>query len=375
MTEKAPLQTDALAVGYNKKIIVDGLTLSVSAGEICTLIGPNGAGKSTILKTVAAQLPAVSGNIALCGNDLNTLREKDVSKRLSVLLTQKITAERMTCGDVAETGRYPYTGTLGILTAEDKRIVREAMSLVGAEHLYDTGFREISDGQRQCVMLARAIAQQPKIMLLDEPTSFLDIGHKLHILTLLRRLAKERQIAVIQSLHELDLAQKFSDTVICIRSGKADRAGTPEEIFSGDYISALYGIENGTYDPRYGTAEPAPVSGEPEVFVIGGGGTGIPVYRRLHRMGIPFAAGILHENDLEYPVAAALASVVITEKAFEPIGAETLRKAISVMNTCNRVICSVTDFREINRANETLLQKARAAEKSIPAEKIPDLSK
>ena len=375
MTEKAPLQTDALAVGYNKKIIVDGLTLSVSAGEICTLIGPNGAGKSTVLKTVAAQLPAVSGNIALCGNDLNTLREKDVSKRLSVLLTQKITAERMTCGDVAETGRYPYTGTLGILTAEDKRIVREAMSLVSAEHLYDTDFREISDGQRQCVMLARAIAQQPKIMLLDEPTSFLDIGHKLHILTLLRRLAKERQIAVIQSLHELDLAQKFSDTVICIRSGKADRAGTPEEIFSGDYISALYGIESGTYDPRYGTAEPAPVSGEPEVFVIGGGGTGIPVYRRLQRMGIPFAAGILHENDLEYPVAAALASVVITEKAFEPIGAETLRKAISVMNTCNRVICSVTDFREINRANETLLQKARAAEKCIPAEKIPALRK
>ena len=375
MTEKAPLQTDALAVGYNKKIIVDGLTLSVSAGEICTLIGPNGAGKSTVLKTVAAQLPAVSGNIALCGNDLNTLREKDVSKRLSVLLTQKITAERMTCGDVAETGRYPYTGTLGILTAEDKRIVREAMSLVGAEHLYDTDFREISDGQRQCVMLARAIAQQPKIMLLDEPTSFLDIGHKLHILTLLRRLAKERQIAVIQSLHELDLAQKFSDTVICIRSGKADRAGTPEEIFSGDYISALYGIESGTYDPRYGTAEPAPVSGEPEVFVIGGGGTGIPVYRRLHRMGIPFAAGILHENDLEYPVAAASASVVITEKAFEPIGAETVRNAISVMNTCNRVICSVTDFREINRANETLLQKARAAEKCIPAEKIPALRK
>lgn len=373
MREKATLQTDALAVGYKKKIVVDGLTFSVSAGEICTLIGPNGAGKSTVLKTVAAQLPAVSGDIALCGDDLNTLHEKDISRRLSVLLTQKITAERMTCGDVAETGRYPYTGTLGILTAEDRRIVREAMSLVGAERLYDTDFREISDGQRQCVMLARAIAQQPKIMLLDEPTSFLDIGHKLHILTLLRQLAKERRIAVIQSLHELDLAQKFSDTVICIRGGRADRAGTPEEIFSGDYVSALYGIENGTYDPRYGTAEPAPVSGEPEVFVIGGGGTGISVYRRLHRLGIPFAAGILHENDLEYPVAAASASVVITEKAFEPIGAETLRNAISVMNTCNRVICSVTDFREINRANETLLQKARAAEKWIPAEKIPDL--
>ena len=373
MRDNVCLQTDALSVGYGRKIIADGLTFTVSAGEICTLIGPNGAGKSTVLKTIAAQLPIISGTVALCGDNLNTLREKDVSKRLSILLTQKITADRMTCGDVAATGRYPYTGTLGILSDEDKKIVHEAMALVGAEHLYDTDFREISDGQRQCVMLARAIAQQPKIMLLDEPTSFLDIGHKLHILSLLRKLAKERQFAVLQSLHEIDLAQKFSDTVICIHNGKAERIGTPEEIFTGDYIAGLYEIQNGTYDPRYGTAEPAPLSGEPEAFVIGGGGAGIPVYRKLHRMGIPFAAGILHENDLEYPVAKALASVVITEKAFDPIGEETVSKAISVMNECQKVICCVTDFGEINRANETLLHKARAAEKCISADKIPDL--
>ena len=348
------LQTNALAAGYSRKIVADGLTFSVSAGEICTLIGPNGAGKSTVLKTIAAQLPILSGNIALCGDDLQTLREKDVSKRLSVLLTQKITAERMTCGDVAATGRYPYTGTLGILSPEDKQIVREAMTLAGAEALYDTDFRQISDGQRQCVMLARAIAQQPKIMLLDEPTSFLDIGHKLHILSLLRRLARERRIAVIQSLHELDLAQKFSDTVICIHGGKAERIGTPEEIFSGDYIAGLYGIQDGSYHPAFGAAEPAAVTGTPEVFVIGGGGSGIPVYRRLHRMGIPFAAGVLHENDLEYPVARALASVVITEAAFEPIGEAAFRRAAEVLAQCKEVICCTEQFREMNLRNREL---------------------
>lgn len=353
------LQTDALSVGYSRKPVVDGLTVSVSAGEICTLIGPNGAGKSTVLKTIAAQLPLIAGTVALCGDNLNTLHEKDVSRRLSVLLTQKITAERMTCGDVAATGRYPYTGMLGILTAQDQEIVREAMALVGAAHLYDTDFRQISDGQRQCVMLARAIAQQPKIMLLDEPTSFLDIGHKLHILTLLRRLAKERQIAVIQSLHELDLAQKFSDTVICVHNGKAERTGTPEEIFSGDYIAELYGIENGLYDARFGTAEPSAVQGEPEVFVIGGGGAGIPVYRKLHRAGIPFAAGVLHENDLEYPVAKALASFVITEKAFEPICEEAVGNALAVMKQCREVICCTAYFGEMNTGNREL--KAQAA--------------
>lgn len=360
MTEKAVLQTDALAVGYGKKIIVDGLTFAVSAGEICTLIGPNGAGKSTVLKTIAAQLPICSGSVSLCGDGLHTLREKDVAKRLSVLYTQKLTAERMTCGDVAATGRYPYTGALGILTAEDKRIVREAMELVGAAQLYDTDFRQISDGQRQCVMLARAIAQQPQIMLLDEPTSFLDIGHKLQILTLLRKLAKERQFAVIQSLHEIDLAQRFSDTVICVRSGKAERIGTPEEIFTGDYISGLYEIQNGTYDPRFGTVEPAAVQGKPEIFVIGGGGAGIPVYRRLHRMGIPFAAGVLHENDLDFPVASALAAQVIPEQAFLPVSTAALETAKAVMAECQRVICCTPRFGEINRANELLRDLAAA---------------
>lgn len=354
------LQTNALAAGYSRKVIVDGLTVSVAAGEICTLIGPNGAGKSTVLKTVAAQLPMLDGTVMLCGDRLQTLRERDVSRRLSVLLTQKITAERMTCGDVAATGRYPYTGTLGILSADDKKIVHEAMALVGAEHLYDTDFRQISDGQRQCVMLARAIAQQPKIMLLDEPTSFLDIGHKLHILSLLRRLAKERQIAVIQSLHELDLAQKFSDTVVCVHHGKAERIGTPEEIFAGDYIAALYEIRDGSYHPGFGAAEPAAVQGKPEVFVIGGGGAGIPVYRRLHRSGIPFAAGVLHENDMEYPVAKALASAVISETAFEPVSAEAVRRAAAIMTQCRQVICCTPRFGAMNAGNRELKAQASA---------------
>lgn len=352
------LQTDALSVGYSRKIIVDGLTFSVSAGEICTLIGPNGAGKSTILKTIAAQLPMISGSAVLCGDHLAGLREKDIAKRLSVLLTQKLTTERMTCGDVAATGRYPYTGTLGILTDRDKEIVHEAMELVGAAHLYDRDFRQISDGQRQCVLLARAIAQQPKIMLLDEPTSFLDIGHKLHILTLLRRLAKERQIAVIQSLHELDLAQKFSDQIVCIHGGRAERTGTPEEIFAGDYISSLYEIQNGIYDARFGAAEPSAVSGVPEIFVIGGGGAGIPVYRKLHRMGIPFAAGVLHENDLEYPVASALAAATVTESAFEPVSEQAIGRALALLETCRQVICCTAHFGTMNKANRRLQEKA-----------------
>lgn len=357
--DKNVLYANSLSAGYGKKIVVNGLSFELKAGRILTLIGPNGAGKSTVLKTITAQLPAISGDIAICGRPLSEMKEADIARKMSVLLTEKITAERMTCGDVAATGRYPYTGKFGILTAKDLEIVKNAMRQTSCEELYDTDLRHISDGQRQCVMLARAMAQEPKILLLDEPTSFLDISHKLKILTLLRKLARENNTAVIQSLHELDLAQKFSDTVLCIKDGKADRIGTPEEIFKGDYIAELYGISDGHYDSLYGTAEPSAISEEPKIFVIGGGGNGIPVYRKLQRQGTAFAAGIIHENDIDLPTAKALAAEVITEKAFEPITEQTVEKAIKVMKKCKKTVCCLNTFGTLNKNNEILYNIAK----------------
>ena len=368
MSAKTILSAENLSVGYSRNIVVDGIRFHVSSGQILTLIGPNGAGKSTILRTICKQLPAIGGTIAVCGNDLANLREKDLARYLSVMLTDRLSAERMTCGDVAATGRYPFTGSLGFLTDHDRAVVRSAMEMVGTADLFDRDFREISDGQRQCVMLARAIAQEPELLLLDEPTSFLDISHKLHILSLLRRLVHDRGIGVIQSLHELDLAQKFSDTVLCIRSGKADRIGTPEEIFTGSYISDLYGIRTGQYDPLFGTVEPAGTAGDPQVFVIGGGGAGISVYRRLQRAGIPFAAGVLHENDLEYPTARALASKIVTESAFEPITEKAEQEAAAIMSQCFRVICCTSHFASGNRRNANLRDLAEQTGKLITAE-------
>ncbi|MBR2284145.1 MAG: ABC transporter ATP-binding protein [Ruminococcus sp.] len=360
MSNTAVISAAGLCAGYGKKIVVDGLSFSVGAGEILTLIGPNGAGKSTVIKTIAAQLPAVSGNVYIGQMSLRQMNERDVSRHLSLLLTSRLSTDKMTCEDVVSTGRYPYTGRLGILSENDRRIVQDAMELTSVLHLRERDFRHISDGQRQCVMLARAIAQQPGIMLLDEPTSFLDISNKLRLLTLLRRLVREKNIAVIQSLHELDLAQKFSDRLLCIHGGKAERLGTPEEIFSGGYISRLYGIDTGSYDTLYGTAEPERIKGEPEVFVIGGGGSGIPVYRSLQRQGIPFAAGVIHENDIDHPAAEKLASVLITEAAFEPISSDTLDRARAVMRKCGRVICCADTFGTMNMGNLTLRQEAEA---------------
>lgn len=370
MNYDSVISADSISVGYGKIIVAGDITFSVNSGEILTLIGPNGAGKSTILKSIAAQLPLISGSVYIDKKNIFSMKEREISKRLSLVLTERIDTERMTCEDVVATGRYPYTGRLGMLSVEDTRIVDEAMELAGISYLKDSDIRKISDGQKQCVMLARAIAQQPKVMILDEPTSFLDINHKLELLSLLRKLAKEKHIAVIQSLHELDLAQRFSDKILCIKNRKADRIGTPDEIFSDDYIDSLYGIRCGSFVNLYGTTEPAVVNGEPEVFVIGGGGNGISVYRKLWRKCIPFAAGIIHENDIEYPIAKSLASVLIIEKAFEAVSERSVQAALAIMKKCSKIICCQECFRTMNANCTILLEDAKKCGKLVKTEDI-----
>lgn len=354
------LRTDALRVGYGEKTVVEALDLRAEGGRIMTLIGPNGAGKSTILKTIIRQLAPLGGAVWLSGRELARLSQTDLARESAAVLTERPRPELMTCRDVISVGRYPHTGRLGVLTEADRAVVRDTIRLVGLEDVAEQDFDRISDGQRQRVMLARALCQEPKLLVLDEPTSYLDIRSKLEFLHLLRELVRERQLAVVMSLHELDLAQRFSDQIVCIRDGRADRVGTPEEIFAGDYIERLYGVAHGSFDPLFGVMEPAARPGPPEIFVIGGGGSGVPAYRRLWRMGVSFAAGVLHENDLDYPAARALASAVITERAFEPIGEACLSAASELLLTCRTVLCPLQTFGPGNEANRRL--RALAAE-------------
>lgn len=348
------LYTENMAVGYGKIPLIEQIELHVRRGEIVTLIGPNGAGKSTILRSVIRQLNLLGGAVYLDGAPMKGMAENQIARQMSVLMTERIHPELMTCEDVVATGRYPYTGRLGLLTAKDRKKVGEALTLVHGQELAGRDFSEISDGQRQRILLARAVCQEPQAIVLDEPTSFLDIRHKLELLTILKNLVREKKVAVLMSLHELDLAQRLSDYIVCVNGNTIERCGTPEEIFTSSYIAKLYGITRGSYQAELGCLEMEPVRGIPRVFVIGGGGSGIAVYRRLQRQGIPFAAGILHENDIEYPVARALAVEVISELAFEPIRETTYRRAASALASCEQVICCLKDFGTMNEKNRQL---------------------
>ena len=224
-------KTEKLSVGYHGIPLIEEIEFGIHKGEILTLIGPNGAGKSTILKSIARQLEPLGGAVYMEKRDLAGFSRQQLSQSMSVVLTDKIRTELMTCEDVIETGRYPYTGRFGVLSREDHRAVEEAMELVHVTELRDQDFSKISDGQRQRVMLAKGLCQEPDIIVLDEPTSYLDVKYKLEFLSILQELRKQKNITVIMSLHELDLAERVSDKILCINGKYVERFGTPEEIF------------------------------------------------------------------------------------------------------------------------------------------------
>lgn len=331
-------RTKDLSVGYGGKALIHDINIELKKGEILTLVGPNGSGKSTILKSITKHLKTIAGTAMVEEISIDQMDYRDLAKKVAVVLTERIKGELLTCYDVVATGRYPYTGSLGILSQEDREIVKNAMERVKVDQLAARDFYSISDGQRQRVLLARAICQQPEIIVLDEPTSFLDIKHKLELLAILRSMAKEKGITVIMSLHEIDLAMKISDKVCCVKGETIRNFGLPQDIFTDENVRDLYEIEKGTYSNTFGSVELPRPEGEPDVFVISAGGTGIPVYRMLQQENRAFYAGILYENDIDYQVAKCLAMETVTSEAFSPMSDEAYARGLELMERCSRVI-------------------------------------
>lgn len=357
--EKKYFYTEAMTVGYQGVPLIHNIKIHISRGEILTLIGPNGAGKSTILKSIARQLNLLGGMVYLDSRDLTKMPGNELAQKMAVVFTERIRSEMMTCEDIVATGRYPYTGKFGILSKEDRKVIGEAMELVHMTELRNQDFMKISDGQHQRVMLARAICQEPEIILLDEPTSYLDVKYKLEFMTILQEMTRTKKLSVIMSLHELDLAERISDRILCVHENYVEKFGPPEEIFVPGYISHLFEMTAGSFEEGSGLVELEAPRGAPEVFVIAGAGTGRSIFRRLQRKGIPFAVGILYENDLDYPTAKALATKVLSAGPFEAISAEQIKSAKDWIDQCPEVICCRDSFGVWDQANARLSEYAK----------------
>lgn len=352
------LTARGMTVGYDGVPLIRDIALEIERGEIVALIGPNGSGKSTILKSLARQLRLLGGQVFIDGEELQRLSGGNLARKMAVMLTDRTKPELMTCRDVAAVGRYPYTGRLGLLTDADEAKVDAALAAVQALELRDRDFNAISDGQRQRVLLARAICQEPEIIVLDEPTSYLDIRHKIQLLSILRDMARQG-ITVILSLHEIDLARKLADRIICVKGDTIARCGAPEEIFDEAAIRELYDLDEGAFDPMFGSVELPRPMGAPRTFVLSACGTGAPVYRALQRSGEPFAAGILYENDVDCRLARRLAAEVVTERPFMPVSDAAFERALALMRGCERIIDAGVEIGETNARMAELIGLAR----------------
>ena len=221
-----------LCVGYQNQPLIQNIEIELKKGEILTLIGPNGAGKSTILKSIARQLELLGGSVLLEDKNLQSLSGRELAKKMAVVFTKRPHTELMTCEDVVATGRYPYTGRFGVLSAKDHEAVQEAMEAVHVLEFKDRDFARISDGQRQRILLARAICQQPEILLLDEPTAGLDPKGRDDILDQIAALHKMRGITIILVSHSMEDIAKYVERLIVMNHGEMVFDDTPKNVFS-----------------------------------------------------------------------------------------------------------------------------------------------
>jgi iron complex transport system ATP-binding protein len=227
-------------VRRERRVVLKDLDLEVSAGELVCLLGPNGIGKSTLLRTIAKMQPPLDGSIELGGTDLGHLSHADLARRLGIVLTERLAIGALSAQRIVELGRYPHSGWFGSLTPHDRDIVHWAIDVVGAHHFAAHDFNRLSDGERQRIMIARALAQEPVLLLLDEPTAFLDVPSRVELMGLLRLLARDEPLAVVVSTHDLELALRTADTVWLVQRDGHVCAGAPEDVVLSGQVAATF---------------------------------------------------------------------------------------------------------------------------------------
>ncbi|MDO9035627.1 MAG: ABC transporter ATP-binding protein [Methanoregula sp.] len=253
MSDASILTCTGLSIGYrNQKAIVKevakDLNLHLDRGELVCLIGPNGSGKSTLIRTLTGiQLP-LSGDVLLCDRKIGDFSPEEKAKTLSVVLTSQVQAGYMTAFDIVALGRFPYTNWAGKLTESDREIVLSALASVGAGELTGRFIHEMSDGERQKVMIARALAQEPELMVLDEPTAFLDLPHKIETMRILRNVAQKTKKSILLSIHDLNLAIRCADQLWIIDRRGNLITGTPEDLVLSGIFGSAFEIEGVHFD-------------------------------------------------------------------------------------------------------------------------------
>lgn len=236
------LRAEDLSLGYGHRSIVEHFDLDVPVGQVTAIVGPNGCGKSTVLRGLARLLRPSGGQVLLDGSDIHGLRTKEVARRVGLLPQSPLVPDGITVAELVGRGRHPHHGLLRQWTREDDQVVAESLALTHTTDLAQRRVDELSGGQRQRVWIAMSLAQRTDVVLLDEPTSFLDIAHQVEVLDLVRDLVEQRGTTVVMVLHDLTMAARYADHLIALRDGEVVASGTPQEVVTAQTVCDVFGI-------------------------------------------------------------------------------------------------------------------------------------
>ena len=343
MSGESILHSKGLSVGYRAPVLRE-VNLDFGSGQFIALLGPNGAGKTTLLRTLSRHLKPLSGRIEVLGRDLDTLSALELARLVAVCLTDNAKPPLLSVDEFVALGRYPHTGMMGRLSVHDAEIVERSLAAVTASGLSGRLVEQLSDGERQKVVLARALAQEPKLMLLDEPTAHLDLKHRIEVMGILRSLCRSHGLTVLASLHDIDVAAKVSDRVLLVQNGGIRDYGLPETVLTSETVAELYGFGDADFNRHLGSIEFRGDGKAGRVFVIAGRGRAAPVFRLLSKKGLAIETGLLRDGDLDAFVAAALGAktYVRAEPDELPAGGNdsSLEAAAQALAACDFIVDS-----------------------------------
>ena len=337
------ISADNISVKYGDHHVIEKFSLAVDQGGFIGILGPNGCGKTTFLRAISRILKPDQGAVFIEGLDAESYDSRALAKTIGCVGQETDVAFPFTVREIVLMGRYPHIGKLAPLSGKDLAIADEAMKTTNTFHLADRLITEISGGERQRVLIARTLTQQPKILLLDEPTSHLDINHQIEIMDLIRDLTPK--ITVIGVFHDLNLASYFCDRIVLMKQGKILAVGTPLEVLTPEKIRESFsvGMMVSTHPftgkphliPEYGVM---PASASTRIHVISGGGTGTEILHTLTLNGFTVSAGVLAANDSDCLAAVKLGLETIIEPPFAVVSEMSVQKLKTMLTNADKIV-------------------------------------
>jgi iron complex transport system ATP-binding protein len=361
------LSVNALSFSFGDVHVLKGLSFEVHQGEFFGIMGPNGSGKTTLLRCLTKFLPTDDGMVLVGAKSLNDLSPAQMARTFAVVPQSSATDFPFTVFDVVMMGRIPHLGSrLSGETKRDVDIVHQAMARTDTLQFSKRIYSELSGGERQRTVIARAIAQKPEVLLLDEPTVYLDISGQIEIMDLIRKLNKEEGITVVAVLHDVNLAARYCDRIALLNDGVVESIGPPKEVLTPETIQSVYGIEVVIRkDPFTQSVYVMPRTSVPSVHrhgtrvhVISGGGTGGPIMKALHDQGYSVSTGVVNALDDDFESARDLHIPVAAEVPFSQVSEEAHSENLRLISESSFVV--VSSF-PVGPGNFRNLEAARTA--------------